>query len=73
MWYIRLKSSKNFKDEKKYLTFLLKGKITRQKKLINTITVLNQELEDYKEKNRLLEQELEAYKNIEKGIIPSII
>ena len=70
---MRLKSLKNFKDEKKYLTFLLKGKITRQKKLINTITVLNQEIEDYKEKNRLLEQELEAYKNIEKGIIPSII
>ena len=70
---MRLKSSKNFKDEKKYLTYLLKDKIDRQKKLINTITVLNQELEDYKEKNRLLEQELEAYKNIEKGIIPSII
>ena len=70
---MRLKSPKNFKDEKKYLTYLLKDKIDRQKKLINTITVLNQEIEDYKEKNRLLEQELEAYKNIEKGIIPSII
>ena len=70
---MRLKSSKNFKDEKKYLSYLLKDKINRQKKLINTITVLNQEIEDYKEKNRLLEQELEAYKNIEKGIIPSII
>ena len=70
---MRLKSSKNFKDEKRYLSYLLKDKINRQKKLINTITVLNQEIEDYKEKNRLLEQELEAYKNIEKGIIPSII
>lgn len=63
---MRLKSFKNLKDEKKYLTYLLKDKINRQKKLINTITVLNQELEDFKEKNRLLEQELEAYRNIEK-------
>tara|TARA_Y100000031_G_scaffold81731_1_gene90086 strand:- start:172 stop:393 length:222 start_codon:yes stop_codon:yes gene_type:complete len=63
---MRLKSLKNFKDEKKYLTYLLKDKINRQKKLINTITVLNQELEDFKEKNRLLEQELETYRNIEK-------
>jgi|TARA_B100001079_G_scaffold6034_1_gene5098 FtsZ-binding cell division protein ZapB len=70
---MRLKSLKNFKDEKKYLTYLLKDKIDRQKKLINTITVLNQEIEDCKEKNKLLEQELEAYRNIEKGIIPSII
>ena len=70
---MRLKSFKNFKDEKKYLTYLLKDKIDRQKKLINTITVLNQEIEDCKEKNKLLEQELEAYRNIEKGIIPSII
>ena len=70
---MRLKSSKNFKDEKRYLSYLLKDKINRQKKLINTITVLNQEIEDCKEKNKLLEQELEAYRNIEKGIIPSII
>ena len=40
---MRLKSSKNFKDEKRYLSYLLKDKINRQKKLINTITVLNQE------------------------------
>ena len=65
---MRLKSSKNFKDEKRYLSYLLKDKINRQKKLINTITVLNQEIEDFKEKNRLLEQELKAYKNIEKKI-----
>ena len=64
---------KKFNNENTYLKYLLKDKISRQKKLINTITVLNQEIEDYKEKNRLLEQELEAYKNIEKGIIPSII
>ena len=64
---------KKFNNENTYLKYLLKDKISRQKKLVNTITVLNQELEDYKEKNRLLEQELEAYKNIEKGIIPSII
>jgi len=70
---MRLKSSKNFKDEKKYLTYLLKNKISKQKKLINMITALSQEIEDCKEENRLLEQELEAYKNIEKGIIPSII
>ena len=66
---MRLKSLKNFKDEKKYLTYLLKDKIDRQKKLINTITVLNQEIEDYKEKNRLLEQEVEAYRNIQKDAI----
>ena len=70
---MRLKSLKNFKDEKKYLTYLLKNKISKQKKLINMITALSQEIEDCKEENRLLEQELEAYKNIEKGIIPSII
>ena len=70
---MRLKSSKNFKDEKRYLSYLLKDKINRQKKLINTITVLSQQIEDCKEKNKLLEQELEAYRNIEKGIIPSII
>ncbi len=64
---MRLKSSKNFKDEKKYLTYLLKNKISKQKKLINMITALSQEIEDCKEENRLLEQELEAYKNIEKG------
>ena len=66
---MRLKSLKNFENEKKYLTYLLKNKISRQKKLINTITILSQEIEDYKEKNRLLEQELEAYRNIEKGTI----
>ncbi len=70
---MRLKSLKNFKDEKKYLTYLLKNKISKQKKLINMITALSQEIEDCKEKNKLLEQELEAYRNIEKGIIPSII
>jgi len=64
---------KKFNNENTYLKYLLKDKISRQKKLVNTITVLNQEIEDFKEKNRLLEQELEAYKNIEKGIIPSII
>jgi len=58
---------KNFKREKKYLEYMLKDKISRQKKLVNTITILNNEIEDFKEKNRLLEQELEAYKNIEKG------
>ena len=57
---------KKFNNENTYLKYLLKDKISRQKKLINTITVLNQEIEDFKEKNRLLEQELEAYKNIEK-------
>jgi len=59
---------KNFKNEKKYLEHLLKDKISRQKKLVNTIVVLNEEIEGCKEKNRLLEQELEAYKNIEKGL-----
>ena len=58
---------KKFNNENTYLKYLLKDKISRQKKLVNTITVLNQEIEDFKEKNRLLEQELEAYKNIEKG------
>ena len=58
---------KKFNNENTYLKYLLKDRISRQKKLINTITVLNQEIEDFKEKNRLLEQELEAYKNIEKG------
>jgi len=57
---------KKFNNENTYLKYLLKDRISRQKKLINTITVLNQEIEDFKEKNRLLEQELEAYKNIEK-------
>jgi FtsZ-binding cell division protein ZapB len=57
---------KKFNNENTYLKYLLKDKISRQKKLVNTITVLNQEIEDFKEKNRLLEQELEAYKNIEK-------
>ncbi len=60
---------KKFNNENTYLKYLLKDKISRQKKLVNTITVLNQEIEDFKEKNRLLEQELEAYKNIEKGTI----
>ena len=60
---------KKFNNENTYLKYLLKDRISRQKKLINTITVLNQEIEDFKEKNRLLEQELEAYKNIEKGTI----
>ncbi len=59
---------KKFNNENTYLKYLLKDKISRQKKLVNTITVLNQEIEDFKEKNRLLEQELEAYKNIEKKI-----
>jgi FtsZ-binding cell division protein ZapB len=57
---------KKFNNENTYLKYLLKDKISRQKKLVNTITVLNQEIENFKEKNRLLEQELEAYKNIEK-------
>ena len=60
---------KKFNNENTYLKYLLKDKISKQKKLVNTITVLNQEIEDFKEKNRLLEQELEAYKNIEKGTI----
>ena len=60
---------KKFNNENTYLKYLLKDKISRQKKLVNTITVLNQEIEDFKEKNRLLEQELEAYKNIETGTI----
>ena len=67
---------KKFNNENTYLKYLLKDRISRQKKLINTITVLNQEIEDFKEKNRLLEQELEAYKNIEiekKGTIPYTI
>ena len=67
---------KKFNNENTYLKYLLKDKISRQKKLVNTITVLNQEIEDFKEKNRLLEQELEAYKNIEiekKGTIPYTI
>ena len=59
---------KKFNNENTYLKYLLKDKISRQKKLVNTITVLNQEIEDFKEKNRLLEQELKAYKNIEKKI-----
>ncbi len=64
---MRLKSSKKFlRMKKKYLTYLLKNKISKQKKLINMITALSQEIEDCKEENRLLEQELEAYKNIEK-------
>ena len=62
---------KKFNNENTYLKYLLKDRISRQKKLVNTITVLNQEIEDFKEKNRLLEQELEAYRNIEKDIIPS--
>ena len=57
---------KKFNNENTYLKYLLKDKISRQKKLVNTITVLNQEIEDLKEKNRLLEQELEAYRNIKK-------
>ena len=57
---------KKFNNENTYLKYLLKDKINRQKKLVNTITVLNQEIEDFKEKNRLLEQELEAYRNIKK-------
>jgi FtsZ-binding cell division protein ZapB len=66
---------KKFNNENTYLKYLLKDKISRQKRLVNTITVLNQEIEDFKEKNRLLEQELEAYKNIEieKGTIPYTI
>ena len=64
---------KKFNNENTYLKYLLKDKISRQKKLVNTITVLNQEVEDYKEKNRLLEQELDAYRNIEKDTIPSIL
>ena len=60
---------KKFQNENTYLKYLLKDKISRQKKLINTITVLNQEIEDYKEKNRLLEQEVEAYRNIQKDTI----
>ena len=68
---------KKFNNENTYLKYLLKDKISRQKKLVNTITVLNQEIENFKEKNRLLEQELEAYKNIEKkmyskNIVPII-
>ena len=59
---------KRFNNENTYLKYLLKDKISRQKKLVNTITVLNQEIENFKEKNRLLEQELKAYKNIEKKI-----
>jgi FtsZ-binding cell division protein ZapB len=59
---------KKFNNENTYLKYLLKDKISRQKKLVNTITVLNQEIENFKEKNRLLEQELKAYKNIEKKI-----
>jgi len=71
---MRLKNSKN---ENKFLKYLLNDKINRQKKLVNTITVLNIEIENCKEKNRLLEQELEAYKNIEKkmyskNIVPII-
>ena len=64
---------KKFNNENTYLKYLLKDKISRQKKLVNTITVLNQEIEDFKEKNRLLEQELEAYRNIEKDTIPYTI
>mgnify|MGYP001232667041 CR=1 FL=1 len=64
---------KKFNNENTYLKYLLKDKISRQKKLVNTITVLNQEIEDFKEKNRLLEQELEAYRNIEKDAIPYTI
>ena len=60
---------KKFNNENTYLKYLLKDKISRQKKLVNTITVLNQEIEDFKEKNRLLEQELEAYRNIKKDAI----
>jgi len=63
---------KNYKNEKKYLEHLLKDKISRQKKLVNKIVVLNQEMEDCKEKNRLLKQELEAYKNIEKGLYDTL-
>ena len=57
---------KKFNNENTYLKYLLNDKINRQKKLVNTITVLNIEIENCKEKNRLLEQELETYKNIEK-------
>ena len=64
---------KKFNNENTYLKYLLKDKISKQKKLVNTITVLNQEIEDFKEKNRLLEQELDAYRNIEKGTIHSIL
>ena len=64
---------KRFNNENTYLKYLLKDRISRQKKLVNTITVLNQEIEDFKEKNRLLEQELEAYKNIQRGTIHSIL
>ena len=60
---------KKFNNENTYLKYLLKDKISRQKKLVNTITVLNQEIEDFKEKNRLLEQEVEAYRNIQKDTI----
>ena len=60
---------KKFNNENTYLKYLLKDKISRQKKLVNTITVLNQEIEDYKEKNRLLEQEVKAYRNIQKDAI----
>ncbi len=60
---------KNFNNENTYLKYLLKDKISRQKKLVNTIIVLNQEIEDFKEKNRLLEQELDSYRNIQKGNI----
>jgi len=60
---------KKFNNENTYLKYLLKDKISKQKKLVNTITVLNQEIEDYKEKNRLLEQEVEAYRNIQKDAI----
>ena len=60
---------KKFNNENTYLKYLLKDKISRQKKLVNTITVLNQEIEDFKEKNRLLEQEVEAYRNIQKDAI----
>tara|TARA_Y100000294_G_C8362614_1_gene259397 strand:+ start:57 stop:260 length:204 start_codon:yes stop_codon:yes gene_type:complete len=63
---------KNYKNEKKYLEHLLKDKISRQKKLVNKIVVLNQEMEDCKEKNRLLKQELEAYKNIEKDLYDTL-
>ena len=68
---------KKFNNENTYLKYLLNDKINRQKKLVNTITVLNIEIENYKEKNRLLEQELETYKNIEKkmyskNIVPII-
>ncbi len=60
---------KNFNNENTYLKYLLKDKIIKQKKIVNKITVLNQEIEDFKEKNRLLEQEVEAYRNIQKDTI----